>query len=144
MTRISITARPTGLRRAPPRRPLHITNPASVQLFAADLLIPAGHAARYLLETLSPQAVNAFPLELLRQRPPAAASLLYVFEDTAERLLDESPTLRLALDSARAERDLSARAQLDFIYRRSPHSEGTAGRYPVFRIPAGQSLPFRE
>ena len=68
----------------------------------------------------------------------------YVFEDTAERLLDESPTLRSAFDSARTERELSARAQLDFIYRRSPHSEGTAGRYPIFRIPAGQSIPFSE
>ena len=118
-----------------------------VQLFAGDLLIPADQpAARYLMETLSPQAVDAFFRwnffdSVLQQKEYFSS---YVFEDTAERLLDESPTLRSALDSARTERDLSARAQLDFIYRRSPHSEGTAGRYPIFRIPAGQSIPFSE
>ena len=118
-----------------------------VQLFAGDLVIPMDQrAARYLLETLSPQGVDAFFRwnffdSVLQQKEHFSS---YVFEDTAERLLDESNQLQMELDSARNGREMSPRAQLDFIYRRSPHSEGTAGRYPIFRIPSNQPIPFHE
>ena len=118
-----------------------------VQLFAGDLIVPTDqHAARYLLETLSPRGVDSFFRwnffdSVLQQKEYFSS---YVFEETAARLMDDSPGLRSALDSARENGPMSSRAQLDFIYRQSPHSEGTAGRYPIYRIPAGNEIPFNE
>ena len=121
-----------------------------VQVFAGDRIIPFDQpAARYLLETLSPRGVDSFFRwnffdSVLQQKEYFSS---YVFEETAAELLASNPTLKAALDSAKTkqkEGSLSARAQLDFIYQRSPHSEGTAGRYPIYRIPAGQPLPCDE
>lgn len=121
-----------------------------VQVFAGDRIIPFDQpAARYLLETLSPRGVDSFFRwnffdSVLQQKEYFSS---YVFEDTAEELLESNPALKAALDSAKAEQkegSLSARSQLDFIYQRSPHSEGTAGRYPIYRIPTGQPLPYDE
>ena len=121
-----------------------------VQVFAGDWIIPFDQpAARYLLETLSPRGVDSFFRwnffdSVLQQKEYFSS---YVFEDTAVELLESNPALKAALDSAKAEQKeggLSARAQLDFIYQRSPYSEGTTGRYPIYRIPAGQPLPFDE
>ena len=121
-----------------------------VQIFAGDRVIPCDQpAARYLLETLSPRGVDSFFRwnffdSVLQQKEYFSS---YVFEDTAAELVKSNPSLQAALDSAKAEQKeggLSARAQLDFIYQRSPHSEGTAGRYPIYRIPAGHPLPYDE
>lgn len=133
-------------------RTLNAMNSAmeDVQVFAGDRVIPLDQpAARYLLETLSPRGVDSFFRwnffdSVLQQKEHFSS---YVFEDTAAELVEDNPALKAALDSANAaqqEGSLSARAQLDFIYQRSPHSEGTAGRYPIYRIPAGQPLPLDE
>ena len=121
-----------------------------VQLFAGDWVIPVDQkAARYLIETLSPEAVDAFFTwnffdSALQQKEYFSS---YVFEDTARELVKRNPELRTALDQAKAEaeqegRPMGGRAQLQFLYERSPHSEGTANRYPVFSVPFGQPTPF--
>lgn len=118
-----------------------------VQLFAGDLVIPSDQrGARYLLETLSPKGVDSFFRwnffdSVLQQKEHFSS---YVFEETAERLLQGSDRLQWELDSAKKAGTMTSRAQLDFIYQRSPHHEGTAGRYPVYHIPAGSEIPFNE
>lgn len=121
-----------------------------VQLFAGDWIIPVDQkAARYLIETLSPEAVDAFFAwnffdSALQQKEYFSS---YVFEETASGMIQQDPALRTALDAAKAKaeqegRPMGGRAQLQFLYERSPHSEGTADRYPVFSVPFGQPIPF--
>ena len=122
-----------------------------VQLFEGDLILPLDQpAARYLLETLSPEGVDAFLAwnffdSALQQKEYFSS---YVFEETAAKLLQEDPALQedLAREKAKMETDgmeMGGRRQLDFIYQRSKHAEGTANRYPIFSIPAGQPVPFQ-
>ena len=65
-----------------------------VQLFAGDKVIPLDQpGARYLLETLSPQAVDAFAAwnffdSALQQKEYFSA---YVFEETAQTMIEEDP-----------------------------------------------------
>ncbi|MDG1381985.1 MAG: hypothetical protein P8P45_07330, partial [Flavobacteriales bacterium] len=122
-----------------------------VQLFEGDLILPLDQpAARYLLETLSPEGIDAFLAwnffdSALQQKEYFSS---YVFEETAAKLLQEDPALQedLAREKAKMETDgmeMGGRRQLDFIYQRSKHAEGTANRYPIFSIPAGQPVPFQ-
>ena len=61
----------------------------------------------------------------------------YIFEDTAEKLLQASPDLKRKLEE-KMQQDSSMRKsayrQLNFIYEHSPWAEKTWNRYPVFRI----------
>ena len=102
-------------------------------------------AARYLVETLEPQATDSFFNwgffdSILQQKEHFSD---YVFEDLAADLLRRDPQLRQQLE-ARQKADpafaKSAAAQLDFIYRRSPHYERSHMRYPVVRW-LGSNLP---
>jgi len=61
----------------------------------------------------------------------------YVFEDRAQEWLAEKPALKAELEKRKAaDPDFakSGRAQLDFIYKRTPHYEKEHLRYPVFRL----------
>ena len=123
----------------------------AIQLFAGDLVVPLEQpAARYLVETLSPEAVDAFMAwnffdSILQQKEYFSS---YVFEETAQRMLEDNAELKAAFETAKMAASeaapLSARAQLDWIYKRSPHFEGTPSRYPVYAIPKGQPLPIHE
>ncbi len=123
----------------------------SVDLFVGDLIIPVGQpAARYMVETLSPEGPDAFMAwnffdSALQQKEYFSS---YVFEETAARLLESDPALKAAFEEAKmeaaAERPWSARQQLDWIYKRSPHFEQTPSRYPIFSIPRGKAIPFDE
>ena len=90
-----------------------------VQLFVGDLVIHSDQrGARYLLETLSPQGVDSFFRwnffdSVLQQKEHFSS---YVFEETAERLLQGSSRLQWELDSAKDAGPMTSRAQLDFIY----------------------------
>ena len=70
----------------------------------------------------------------------------YVFEETALELLEADPSLAKAFQ-AKKEADptfaKNARAQLDFIYKRSPYYEKTHQRYPVVRWWGQEVLPLR-
>jgi len=123
----------------------------AVQLFAGDLVVSMNQpAARYLLETLSPEGVDSFLAwnffdSALQQKEHFSS---YVFEETAEILLQGDSALRKALQMTkkRLESDgveMGGRGQLDFIYQRSKHAEGTSNRYPIFAIPSGQNVPFQ-
>lgn len=121
-----------------------------VPLFAGDYIVPVDQAAaRYLVEVLSPEAVDAFMAwnffdSALQQKEYFSP---YVFEETAAAMLASDPELRAAFEAEKdksqetGETGWSPRQQLDWLYKRSPHFEGTSTRYPVFAIPAGQAIP---
>lgn len=110
-----------------------------------DLLIPLDQEAReYLVQVLEPGgndsffAWNFFDEILFRNEYFSP----YIFEDTARSLLEEDPELENALESRKKEDPgfaESAYAQLRFIYERSPWSEPTYRRYPVYRLSGGSS-----
>jgi hypothetical protein len=100
------------------------------------------------VETLEPQAPDAFFSwnffdGILMQKEYFSA---YVFEDKAAAMLAEDPELKAALAAKRAEDPefaKSARAQLNFIYERSPHYEPTYRLYPVGRLMDLQDIRFQ-
>jgi hypothetical protein len=95
-------------------------------------------AARYLIETLEPQATDSFFAwgffdSILQQKEYFSD---YVFEDVAAALLRQDPALRQRLENLKQQNPAfaaSAAAQLDWVYRQSPHYEKTHLRYPVAR-----------
>ncbi|TGE24557.1 hypothetical protein E5K00_04915 [Hymenobacter aquaticus] len=102
-------------------------------------------AARYLVETLEPQATDSFFAwgffdGILQQKEYFSD---YVFEDVAAELLQRDPALRQRLDKLRAANPAfaaSGAAQLGFVYRQSPNYEKSHLRYPVVRWQGG-ALP---
>ena len=109
----------------------------SVQLYAGDLWIDADQKARrYLAEILSPHGHDALLVwnffdAALQQKEYFSD---YVFEDTAEELLNENSVLREDFERAKLAHpewvSLPGEA-LRWVYDHSPYSEGTAHRYPV-------------
>jgi len=116
------------------------TSEETLTYYKGDWLIPAEQPAiRFIVNTLEPDAPDAYFAwnffdGILNQKEYFSA---YVFEDLAARYLRQDSLLRRDFD-ARLKTDPvfreDARAQLDFIYQRSPHYEGTVRRYPVARI----------
>lgn len=105
-----------------------------------DLYISTNqNGVRYLLETLEAEATDSFFNwnffdTILQQKEGYSA---YVFEDVAEKLLLENPSLKKQFDEKLASDDDFAenpRMQLDFIYKNSPHYEKAYVRLPVFKV----------
>ncbi len=106
-------------------------------------------AAPYIVHTLEPQAADSYFawnfFDACLQQKEYFSS--YVFEDLALQYLKADPELAEALDNAKAaDEDLanSARAQLDFIYKRSPHYEVTHNLYPIARWKGVEALAVDE
>ncbi|MDX5423115.1 MAG: M14 family metallopeptidase, partial [Hymenobacteraceae bacterium] len=95
-------------------------------------------ANRFLVETLEPQAVDSyfnwnFFDSILMQKEYFSS---YVFEDLAAEYLKKDTELRKRLEERKKQDPAfakSARAQLDFVYRNTPHYEFTHNMYPVGR-----------
>jgi len=119
------------------------------KLYAGDFVVFAGEGAvRYVVETLEPQAPDSYFAwnffdGILMQKEYFSA---YVFEDLAVQYLEEDSRLKAEF-LRRKEEDSdfasNARAQLNWIYQRSPHYEETHRLYPVGRIESPVSLPLR-
>ncbi len=111
--------------------------------YVAHLAQPA---ARYLVETLEPQATDSFFAwgffdSILQQKEHYSD---YVFEDLAADLLRRDPALRQQLDAAKqADAKLTAdgSAQLEWVYQHSAYHEPTHNRYPVARWLGAGALP---
>jgi hypothetical protein len=94
---------------------------------------------RFIVETLEPQAPDSYFAwnffdGILMQKEYFSS---YVFEEIAEEILKENPALRVELEEKRkndAEFAKSGRAQLDFVYKHSPHYEPTHQLYPIGRL----------
>ena len=107
-----------------------------LQFYAGDYLIKTDQAsARYIVETLEPQAPDSyfswnFFDGILMQKEYFSS---YVFEDLAAKLLSEDEELRKEFQAERSKNPEfaeDARAQLDFIYKRSPYYEKNASAPP--------------
>ncbi len=115
-----------------------------VQFYKGDYFILTNQPTnRYLIETLEPQAADSFFAwnffdSVLDQKEYFSD---YIFEDTAAELLRKDPILRQQLADKRAADKAFAEngnAQLEFIYRQTPHFEKTVNRYPVYRLESGR------
>lgn len=104
-----------------------------------DYLVAVNQPAnRYIMETLEPQATDSFFswnfFDTILQQKEWFSS--YVFEDTAEQILKDNDSLRTVFEQKKLQEPKFAedsRAQLDFIFRNSPHYEEAHLLYPVFR-----------
>lgn len=111
----------------------------TVQLYRGDFIVPSDQPSlRYLCETLCPQGHDSFFTwnffdSAMQQKEHFSA---YVFEETAAEMLANDPALKESFNAAlEADSNLrvDARAQLNWLYRASPHFEKSVNRYPVFR-----------
>ncbi len=110
-----------------------------LQYLKGDYLIPVNQEAnRYIVETLEPAAPDSwfnwgFFDAILQQKEWFSA---YVFDDVAEKLLEENAALKSEFERKKSEDPEFAKnsfAQLYFIYRNSSNFEDYK-RYPVGRI----------
>lgn len=112
-----------------------------IRLRKGDYLVPTQQPARrFLVEVLEPTAPDSYFAwnffdPILQQKEGFSD---YVFEDVAAALLKENPQLKEELEARRQADEAfakDARAQLNFIYMRSPYYEQAHLQYPVYRIP---------
>ena len=105
-----------------------------------DLFIPTNQqGARYLFETLEAEATDSFFnwnfFDTILQQKEGYSS--YVFEDLAEEFLVQNPEIKKEFDDKIKNDEAFAknpRAQLNFIYKKSPHYEPAHLRLPVFKL----------
>ncbi|MEL7531081.1 MAG: M14 family metallopeptidase [Bacteroidota bacterium] len=125
------------------------TQSQEVSFYAGDKVIFTNQWRNpYLVHVLEPMAQDAFFRwnffdGILMQKEYFSS---YVFEDEAAQILQEDAELRAAFEQKKKEDAAfadSPRAQLNFIYRRSPHYEKTHQRYPVFRWHSNETLPLK-
>jgi hypothetical protein len=110
-----------------------------VTVYAEDYVIPvAQRGADYIVQTLEPQGHDSFFswnfFDAILSRKEYFSH--YLFEDTALELLEENRSLKSEFMKKRTEdSDFAgnAYAQLSWIYERSPWSEPTFRRYPIYR-----------
>jgi hypothetical protein len=116
------------------------TEMQKVHLYTGDFMIPLDQPAReYLVQTLEPNGYDSFFSwnffdEVLFRNEYFSP---YIFEETAEQLLEENAELREAFLHRQKEDQQFADnpyLQLRYIYERSPWSEKSYRRYPVYRI----------
>ena len=111
-----------------------------VQVLRGDWIIPTRQPAiEYLVQTLEPKGYDSFFSwnffdEILFRNEYFSP---YIFDETAEKLLKDDPQLKKAFLEMKKEDPefaLNSYAQLRFIYERSPWSEASYMRYPVYRL----------
>ncbi len=110
------------------------------QFYKGDILISMNQIGnRYIIETLEPQARDSFFRwnffdSILDQREYFSP---YIFEETADSLLQTDKQLRKEFDKRKASDEefaTNAYEQLKFIYQHSPNFEADYRLYPVMRI----------
>ncbi len=113
-----------------------------------DYVVYMNQAAnKYILECLEPQAPDSYFAwnffdGILMQKEYFSS---YVFEDYAVEFLKSHPEVKEALEAKKKEDARfakNARAQLDFVYKRSPYYEITHMLYPVGRLTVDQPMQF--
>ncbi|MBX2979265.1 MAG: hypothetical protein KF905_08230 [Flavobacteriales bacterium] len=116
------------------------TEPGTYEARPGDALVPMGHATdRLVMEILEPRSSDSYFAwgffdSVLQQKEYFSS---YVFEDIAAELLARDPALRKALEERKVSDPVfaaDARAQLDWVYKRSPYHEPGYRRYPVVRV----------
>lgn len=100
-------------------------------------------AARYLVETLEPEATDSFFKwnffdTILQQKEGFSP---YVFEELATEIIKNDPELKEELETRKKSDTAFAEngyAQLKFIYQHSDYAEKAYMRYPVYRLLSDQ------
>ena len=110
------------------------------QFFKGDIYIPTQQKGiRYIIETLEPEATDSFFNwnffdTILQQKEGYSA---YVFEDIAEQFLKDNPEIQKEFEE-KLKNDQnfakSPRAQLNFIFKKSPYYEKAHLLIPVFKV----------
>lgn len=104
-----------------------------------DIYIPVNQpGARYIMETLEASATDSFFnwnfFDSILQQKEGYSS--YVFEDIAEDFLNENPAIKKEMKEKMLtdiEFAKNPRAQLDFVYKKSPHYEPAHLKLPIFK-----------
>jgi len=105
-----------------------------------DLYIPVNQTGmRYLFETLEAEATDSFFnwnfFDTILQQKEGFSG--YVFEDIAEKILIENPPIKEAfVQKIKTDQNFAKnpRAQLNFIYKRSPHYEKAHLKLPIYKV----------
>lgn len=111
----------------------------AVQFSKGDLYIPTNQkGVRYVIETLEPEATDSFFnwnfFDTVLQQKEGYSS--YVFEDIAEQLLKDNPDIQKEFDEKLkndADFAKNPRAQLHFIYQKSPYYEKAHNLLPIYK-----------
>lgn len=112
----------------------------NVNFKKGDFFIPTNQQGiRYLLETLEAEATDSFFNwnffdTILQQKEGYSA---YVFEDIAAKILSENSEIKTSFEEKlKTDADFAKnpRAQLDFVFKNSPHYEKAHLRLPIFKV----------
>jgi hypothetical protein len=123
------------------------TEKQKLNFFKGDYVIEMNQTAnRYIVEVLEPRHEDSFFAwgffdAVLQQKEWFSD---YVFEEVAEKILQENPQIKLQLDSAKtADKSLKENHwnQLNFIFQHSKYKEKSHNRYPVYRLNEKVKLP---
>lgn len=112
----------------------------AVTFSKGDLYIPTDQpGVRYIIETLEPEATDSFFnwnfFDTVLQQKEGYSG--YVFEDVAEQFLKDNPAIKKEFeDKLVSDKDFakSPRAQLNFIFKKSPHYEKAHLLLPIFKV----------
>jgi hypothetical protein len=110
-----------------------------IQFRTGDYVIEVNQPVnRYIVETLEPQAVDAFfawnEFDSILQQKEWFSD--YVFEEKAAEMLEGNDGLRIEFEAKKAEDAEFASSHwwmLYWLYQRSEHFENSFNRYPVYR-----------
>ena len=111
-----------------------------IVLKKGDLYIPTKQKGiRYLIETLEAEATDSFFnwnfFDTVLQKKEGYSA--YVFEDIAADFLSENPEIKTQLEDKIKNDEAFAknpRAQLDFVYKQTPHYEPAHMLLPIFKL----------
>ena len=115
-------------------------NKKNVTFYKGDIYIPVNqNNVRYIFETLEAEATDSFFNwnffdTVLQQKEYFSA---YVFEDIAEEYLANNFILKRNFDEkmkSDPEFASNPKAQLDFVYKNSPHYEEAYLKLPVYKV----------
>ncbi|GGK44896.1 MULTISPECIES: M14 family metallopeptidase [Flavobacteriaceae] len=116
------------------------TSTKEITFNKGDIYIPLNQfGVRYIIETLEASATDSFFNwnyfdSVLQQKEGYSA---YVFEDIAEQFLIENPTIKKELENKiNSDPDFAKnpRAQLDFVYKKSPYYETAHLKLPTYKV----------
>ncbi len=112
----------------------------NVSVKEGDILVKTQQSGiRYILETLEPSAVDSFFnwnfFDAILQQKEGFSP--YVWEDMAEKILNENPEIKAAFETKKKNEPAFANnwySQLDWIHKQSPYYEKSHLRYPIVRV----------
>ena len=116
------------------------TSTKEISFSKGDIYIPVNQfGARYIMETLEASATDSFFNwnffdSVLKRKEGYSA---YVFEDIAEQFLIKNPSIKKELEE-KINTDIdfaqNPRAQLDFVYKKSPYFETAYLKLPIYKV----------